>query len=61
MESEDGYVDNDMTKDLFGFSTKNQFEVPRPDRVSLLSVAIGFVVFANLTVSNPVMSISTPS
>ena len=34
LESEDHYVDVQMHKDLFGFSRKNQYNIPRPERVS---------------------------
>ena len=33
IESKDGYMDPRMIKDLFGFSKRNQFEIPAPDRV----------------------------
>ena len=34
LESEDEYVDEQIVKDLFGFSRRNQFDIPRPERVS---------------------------
>ena len=34
-ECDDDSIDARMVKDLFGFSRKNQYEIPRPDRVSL--------------------------
>ncbi len=36
LECEDENIDPQMVKDLFGFSRKNQFDIPRPDRVSFL-------------------------
>ena len=34
IESERDFVDRIMVKDLFGVSSKNEFEISRPDRVS---------------------------
>ena len=34
LESEEQHVDPQMLKDLFGFSRKNQFQIPMPERVS---------------------------
>ena len=35
IECEYDLIDPRMVKDLFGFSRKNQFEIPRPDRVGI--------------------------
>ena len=35
VETESSKVNDRMIKDLFGFSTKNQYELDRPDKVSL--------------------------
>ena len=35
LECEDEEVDPQMMRDLFGFSRKNQFYIPRPERVSV--------------------------
>ena len=40
IESENDFPDRSMVRDLFGLSSKNQFDVPRPDRVSLLPKAV---------------------
>lgn len=37
LESEEHDVDLQMVKDLFGFSRKNQFEISKPERVSIRS------------------------
>lgn len=37
LESEDHDVDPQMMRDLFGFSRRNQFEIPKPERVSIRS------------------------
>lgn len=36
LESEEAYVDQQMIKDLFGFSRRNQFLLMRPEEVGLL-------------------------
>ena len=36
LESEDTYVDEQMVKDLFGSSRRNQYHIPRPERVSFV-------------------------
>ena len=33
LESKDEYIEPQMLKDLFGFSKRNQFDIPAPDRV----------------------------
>ena len=35
LESEEHEVDPQMMKELFGFSRKNQFEISKPERVSI--------------------------
>lgn len=40
VECEDEHLDSRMVKDIFGYSQKNQFEIPRPDRVSRSSAAL---------------------
>lgn len=41
LECEDDFIDRQMVRDLFGFSRKNQFDIPRPERVSFLRTRRG--------------------
>jgi len=60
LECEDRDIDPQMIKDLFGFSRRNQFDIARPDRVSILSAGHHEFV-SNVPLSQHVMRISSLS